>query len=119
MKVSKYLFTPVLAVALLAGCTSKDSPHYKSVSLIFHQDQGDQDDIFTYIIGKTTYMEVKEFQDDIQINRRRGYDVSWEEYDLSTIKADSSYSWLAHLPSANCLQLRTLWRWVSGWAYRP
>ena len=88
MKVSKYLFTPVLAVALLAGCTSKDSPHYKSVSLIFHQDQGDQDDIFTYIIGKTTYMEVKEFQDDIQINRRRGYDVGWEEYDLSTIKAD-------------------------------
>ena len=69
---------------MFVGCSGKS----QSYTLTFHQDEGNQNDTFIYHVGKTTYSEVRAFQDKIEINSRRGYDVSWEDFDLSIIDSD-------------------------------
>ena len=83
MKIPRIILTSLIALSFLTGCNSE-----KSCSITFHQEQGDQNDVFKYVIGKTQYKEVKEFQDNIKINSKRGYDVSWEDFDLSEITSD-------------------------------
>ncbi len=86
MNHKKLIFLAALFSVSLTGCKSKESN--SKFNITFHQDQGDQNDVFVYTSGKTSYMEVKQFQDEIHINSRRGYDVTWEEYDLSSISSD-------------------------------
>ena len=60
MKISRIIFVSFIALTFMTGCKSE-----KSCSLIFYQEQGDQYDVFNYIIGKTQYKEVKEWTLDI------------------------------------------------------
>ena len=82
MKGLKFFLTTLMAASLLSGCGER------SVNITFHQDEGNQNDVFQYVIGKTTYKEVKAFQDEISINPRYGNDVTWEDFDLSEINED-------------------------------
>lgn len=82
MKGLKFILTTLMAASLLSGCGER------SVNITFHQDEGNQNDVFKYVIGQTTYQEVKAFQDEIQINSRYGNDVTWEDFDLSEITED-------------------------------
>ena len=94
MKISRIIFVSFIALTFMTGCKGE-----KSCSLIFYQEQGDQYDVFNYIIGKTQYKEVKEFQDTIKINPKRGYDVTWADFDLSEIKSDYTINALYNLHS--------------------
>ena len=88
MKIKGLLFVSVLMATFITGCSTIKPPAPKTLQITFHQEQGNQDDVFEYVVGQTSYMEVKSFQDEIRLNTRRGYDVSWEEFDLSTISED-------------------------------
>ena len=92
MKIPRIVLTSLIALSFLTGCKSE-----KSCSITFHQEQGNQNDVFKYVIGKTQYKEVKEFQDNIKINSKRGYDVSWEDFDLSEITSDYTVNALYNL----------------------
>ena len=93
MKIPRIVLTSFITISFLTGCGSA----VKTCSITFHQDEGNQNDVFEYQIGKIQYKEVKEFQDKIKINSRRGYDVSWEDYDLSEITSDYTVNALYNL----------------------
>ena len=86
MKFKRIFLLPVFLGLTLTGC-GKGKKVVKC-NIIFHQDEGDQNDVFEYNSGVSTYMDVKQFQDNIELNKRRGYDTSWEEFDLSQIASD-------------------------------
>ena len=82
MKGLKFILTTLMVASLLSGCGEK------TVNITFHQDEGNQNDVFQYVVGQTTYKEVKAFQDEIKLNSRYGNDVTWEDFDLSEINED-------------------------------
>jgi len=95
MKFRKTLLIGVLSVATLTSCGSQAN----TFSITFHQDEGNKNDVFQVTEGKTTVEEVKAFQSKITINPRTGYDVTWEDYDFSKIKANYTVNALYNLHS--------------------
>ena len=94
MKKLRLILMPLLITSLVAACgdsgrsgrSGRNSDDEYSIT--FHQDEGYKDDVFTYYVGETTAADVKAFQDSITLNQRRGYDVKWEDYDVSNISSN-------------------------------
>ena len=93
MKKRNIIFTAAMSLVLLVGCAKEggSSPAAKKCTLSFHQGWNEatyQVDSMEFVVGKTTYMEVKTFQDSIRKKPRTGYDPVWEDFDISSIVDD-------------------------------
>ena len=87
MKASKLVISAIFSITVLSGCSLSKS-NAVTYTLGFYQDEGEQLDEMKVTVGKTTYQDVLDFQSNISINKRNGYDVTWEEFDFEKLTHD-------------------------------
>ena len=95
MKKLKYILIPLLIAPLVTGCEIRGRSsgrggrnNSNEYTITFHQDEGNRNDYFTFYVGTTTESEVRAFQENITLNQKRGYDVRWEDYNVSNFNSN-------------------------------
>ena len=87
MKASKIVLAAIFSATVLCGCGNNKNAEVK-YTLGFYQAEGDKLDQMEVVVGKTTYQDVLNFESNIQINERVGYDVEWEQFDFEKLDHD-------------------------------